>query len=148
MQTTPLDHSQRQAAQREILQRLHQYCWGYDSNDMTLLGSIFTEQASSGGIVGDSDLSWGPWQGRSAIVEALAAIRTSQPDRRRHVIDACVFDRLEADHASARVYVNIFSYANGKPPHLVTVGEYRLDARHGRDGWLIERLDEVLDSAF
>jgi len=139
---------QRQAARREILQRLHQYCWGYDSNDMTLLGSVFTEQASSGGIVGGSDLSWGPWQGRGAIVEALAAIRASQPDRRRHVIDACVFDLLEADRASARVYVNIFSYANGRPPHLVTVGEYRLDAHHDRDGWLIGRLDEVLDSAF
>jgi len=142
------NHQQCQAAQREILQRLHQYCWGYDSNDMALLGSVFTEQASSGGMVAESSLSWGPWQGRSAIVEALTAIRVSQPDRRRHVIDSCVFDLLEPDRASARVYVSIFSYANGKPPHLITVGEYSLVASNASGGWLIDRLDEVLDSAF
>lgn len=140
--------SQRQAARYEILQRLHEYCWGYDSNDMALLGSVFTERASSGGIVADTDLSWGTWHGKAAIVEALSAIRDSQPDRRRHVIDTCVFEELDASQASARVYVNIFSYANGRPPHLVTVGEYSLRALHGNDGWRLERLDEVLDSAF
>lgn len=143
-----INDQQRQAAQREILQRLHQYCWGYDNNEMALLGSVFNEHASSGGIVADSDVSWGPWQGRAAIVEALTAIRESQPDRRRHVIDSCVFDRLDQDRASVRVYVNIFAYANGKPPHLVTVGEYSLDASNGPGGWFIDRLDEVLDSAF
>lgn len=139
---------QQQAARYEILQRLHEYCWGYDSNDMALLGSVFSEQASSGGIVADSELSWGPWQGKAAIVEALTAIRESQPDRRRHVIDSCVFERITPSTARARVYVNIFSYANGKAPHLVTVGEYSLDASNSGNGWRLERLDEVLDSAF
>lgn len=139
---------QRQNARYEILQRLHEYCWGYDSNDMALLGSVFSEQASSGGKVVGTDLCWGPWQGKHVIVDALSAIRESQPDRRRHVIESCVFDQLTPSVANARVYVSIFSYANGKAPHLVTVGEYSLTASNGSTGWRLERLDEVLDSAF
>ncbi|WP_175650255.1 nuclear transport factor 2 family protein [Pseudomonas sp. Marseille-P9899] len=143
-----MNPEQQQAARQEILQRLYQYCWAYDTNDMTLLASVFTELASSGGIVADSELGWGPWHGKAAIVAALSDIRESQPDRRRHVVDTCVFDALSTTRASARLYVSIFSYANGKPPHLVTTGEYRLRAVNGSDGWRLDGLDEVLDSAF
>lgn len=138
----------QQVARQEILQRLNEYCWGYDSNDMELMGSVFTENAQSGGVVGNSELSWGPWVGKSTIVDALSEIRNSQPDRRRHVVETYTFKELNENTAQALVYVSIFSYGNGKAPHLVTTGEYSLDAIKTNDGWLFERLEEVLDSAF
>ncbi len=139
---------QRQAARHQILQRLHEYCWGYDSNDMPLLGSVFTEDASSGGFVAGAEVAWGPWSGKASIVEALSAIRNSQPDRRRHVVDSYLFDERDEQRAEVRLYVSIFSYANGQPPHLVTTGEYSFTAVNSGDRWRLSRLDEVLDSAF
>lgn len=135
-------------ARKEILSRLNAYCWGYDSNDMALLGSVFTEAAVSGGVVANDTLSWGPWLGKSIIVKALGEIRHSQPDRRRHVVDTCIFDELCVTHATARAYVSIFSYGNGQAPHLVATGEYSLSATNTPQGWLFERLEEVLDSPF
>lgn len=143
-----MTEEQQQRARHEILQRLYQYCWGYDSNDMPLLGSVFSEEASSGGQVAGADIGWGPWHGKGEIVEALSQIRIGQPDRRRHVVDSYVFDQLDDDRAEVRVYVSIFSYGNGQPPHLVTTGEYSFTALNTGDRWRLSRLDEVLDSAF
>jgi len=135
-------------AQQEIRHRLHEYCWGYDSNDMELLGSVFTENAISAVTVAHRDLSWGPWAGRAAIVEALSDIRNSQQGRRRHAIGTFIFDAFSNHHATARAYATLFSYANGKRPHLVALGEYSLGAIKTDHGWRLERLEEIMDSPF
>lgn len=139
---------QDESAKQEILHRLHEYCWGYDQNDMDLLGSVFTDDALSTGVVDKSDISWGPWQGRHEIVAALAEIRNSQSDRRRHVLSSYVFDTLCDTTATARAYVSIFSYSVGQPPTFVSVGEYSLKAVRGDFGWRLARLEEVLDAPF
>lgn len=139
---------QKQLARQEILHRLNEYCWGYDSNDMELLGSVLTDGAKSGGVVANSSISWGPWLGKPTVVQALSEIRNSQPDRRRHVVDTYIFDELSEHTATARVYVTIFSYGNGQLPHLVATGEYSLDAVKTPEGWLFKRLEEVLDCPF
>lgn len=137
-----------QAATREILQRLHEYCWGYDANDMELLGSVFASQTLSGGKVADSPFSWGPWNDRVEIVQALGEIRASQSDHRRHVIDSVIFDEFSELKARARAYVSIYSTNQSEPPHLVTVGEYSLTAQNTNTGWKLTRLEEVLDAPF
>jgi len=135
-------------AQQEIQHRLNEYCRGYDTNDMPLLGSVFTDEAISGVTVAHRNLAWGPWHGRVRIVKALSEIRNSQPDRRRHAIGTFIFDTLSDHRATARAYASLFSYANGKPPHLVALGEYSLTAIKTDNGWRLERLEEIMDSPF
>jgi len=135
-------------AQQEIKHRLNEYCWGYDTNDMALLGGVFTEDAISAVTIAHRDLSWGPWRGRTAIVQALSDIRNSQQDRRRHAIGTFIFDTFSVRRATARAYATLFSYANGQPPHLVALGEYSLSAVNTSTGWRLERLEEIMDSPF
>jgi len=139
---------QQHLAQQEIKQRLNEYCWGYDANDMALLASVFTENAISGVTVAHRDLSWGPWIGKAAIVQALSDIRNSQQGRRRHAIGTFIFDTFSGQRATARAYATLFSYANGQPPHLVALGEYSLSAINTSTGWRLERLEEIMDSPF
>jgi len=143
-----LSASAQEIARQEIKQRLNEYCWGYDRNDMALLASVLTDDAISGGRVVNAAVSWGLWHGRAEIVNGLSLIRNSQPDRRRHAIGTFIFDSLSAYHATARAYASLFSYANGQPPHLVALGEYSLTASKGDDGWRLQRLVEVMDSPF
>jgi hypothetical protein len=131
-----------------VLGLLYQYSWAYDTNDMALLGSVFSELGSTGGVVAGTTMGWGQWHGRKQIVDELAAIRGSQPDRRRHVITSPVFEFVDRERARLRVYLSLFSYANGKPPHLVTTGEYVMNASVHDEGWRIDSLDEVLASPF
>jgi hypothetical protein len=136
------------SARQEILALVYQYSFAYDSNDMELLGSVFREDGSTGGVVADSDIGWGPWKGRANIVAELSQIRCSQADRRRHVITSPVFEELTANTATVKVYLSLFSYGDGKEPHLVTIGEYTMKASQ-RDGiWLMDSLDEILASPF
>lgn len=141
-------HSTDSSTQLEILHLIYQYSWGYDSNDMALLGSVFSEQARTGGAVADSDIGWGPWVGRQNLVNELSAIRCSQADRRRHVITSSVFEALSEQQATVRVYLSLFSFGDGHPPHLVTTGEYVMQASRHDGRWLIDLLEEALASAF
>ncbi|PRX92069.1 nuclear transport factor 2 family protein [Paraburkholderia sp. BL25I1N1] len=135
-------------SKQAVLALLYQYSWAYDTNDMALLGSVFSNSGSTGGVVAGTSIGWGQWRGRRQIVDELAAIRCSQPDRRRHVITSPVFEFVDRERARLRVYLSLFSYANGKPPHLVTTGEYVMKASVHDGGWLIDSLNEVLASPF
>ena len=133
---------------QEILALLYRYSWAYDTNDMALLGSVFNEAGSTGGVVAGTSIGWGQWYGRQNIVDELSAIRCSQRDRRRHVITSPVFDAVTDKQATLRVYLSLFSYGDGKYPHLVTTGEYVMKASIHQGVWLIDSLDEVLESPF
>jgi hypothetical protein len=137
-----------QEARLEILHLIYQYSWGYDSNDMSLLGSVFSEQASTGGVVQGTDIGWGSWVGRDNIVKELSAIRNSQSDRRRHVITSTLFEALSEQHATVRVYLSLFAYSDEEKPHLVTTGNYIMKASIHDGVWLMDALDEVLESPF
>ena len=133
---------------QEVLALLYAYSWGYDTNDMALMGGVFSEAGSTGGVVADTSIGWGQWHGRQKIVDELSAIRCSQPDRRRHVITSPVFESVSDRQATLRVYLSLFSYGNGQAPHLVTTGEYVMKASIHNGIWLIDSLDEVLASPF
>ena len=133
---------------QQILALLYEYSWGYDSNDMALLGSTFSENGRTGGVVANTSIGWGIWEGRDKIVSELSAIRCSQPDRRRHVLTSPIFESIGEEHATVRVYLSLFSYGNGAAPHLVTTGEYVMKASKKADVWLMDSLEEVLESAF
>ncbi|MNC50211.1 hypothetical protein D3C75_994380 [compost metagenome] len=140
--------STSQDTRLEILHLIYQYSWGYDSNDMALLGSVFSEQANTGGVVQGTDIGWGSWVGRDNIVKELSAIRDSQSDRRRHVITSTLFEELSERHATVRVYLSLFAYGDGEKPHLITTGNYIMKASIHDGVWLMDLLDEVLESPF
>jgi hypothetical protein len=133
---------------QQILALLYEYSWGYDANDMALLGSVFSESGRTGGVVANTTIGWGPWHGRDLIVSELSAIRCSQPDRRRHVLTSPIFEEIGETYAIVSVYLSLFSYGNGAEPHLVTTGAYVMKASRHNGIWLIDVLEEVLESAF
>lgn len=142
--TESFDWNQAQA----VLDTLHRYGWGYDSCDMQMMGSAFSEDATTGGVVRGSSSGWGPWTGRAAIVAGLAAIQQSQPDQRRHVISTPMFLSLNSEQAVLKALLTCYSILPGHQPVLATTGEYlaSLSCIHG--AWTIDRLDAVLDGEF
>lgn len=140
--------SDYQESRQQVLDLIYKYSWGYDSNNMELLGSTFSEDATTGGVVADTEIGWGPWTGRDKIVAELSAIRNSQSDRRRHVITSAIFEVFSETRATVRVYLSLFAYGDGKSPHLVTTGEYTMKASKTNDIWLMDLLEEVLESPF
>lgn len=132
----------------EVLNVLHQYAWSFDSNDMTTMASLFSEQAMTAGTVTGTDISWGPWNGVANIVSNLGAIRKSQSDKRRHMLTTPIFLSLSGSEATVKLYLALFATAPGGEPALVTTGEYSANLSKVSGLWKIDSLEAVLDSAF
>lgn len=131
-----------------VLNVLHQYAWAFDSNDMALLGAVFSEGATTSGVVTGTALGWGPWTGRDEIVKNLGAIRQAQQDQRRHQITTPLFVSLTESVAVVKIYLSLFSIDASKQPRLMTTGEYlaRLSISEGQ--WRIDSLEAALDGAY
>lgn len=132
----------------EILELINRYAWGYDSKDLELLGSVFSINASTSGVIMGSEQSWGPWTGRSEIVNNLSAIRESQTDQRRHQISTPIFTSFTNELAEVRCYLALYAVASPKPPKLVATGTYTARVSKKEGQWLIDALDAQLDSEF
>lgn len=131
-----------------VLDVLHLYAWAFDSNDMELLGTVFSVDAVTGGKVTNSPASWGPWSGRDAIVAGLKAVRESQTDRRRHQVSTPQFLELTNETAIVKAYLAVFSTSPGEAPKLVTTGEYLAHFSSQDSHWQIDKLEGILDAAF
>jgi len=142
--TEHFDWSQAQA----VLDTLHRYGWGYDSFDMQMMGSAFSENATTAGVVNGSSSGWGPWTGREVIVAGLKAIHEAQPDRRRHVISTPMFLSLSREQAEIKALLTCYSILPGQQPVLATTGEYLAQLSCTQGTWTIDRLDAVLDGEF
>ena len=68
-----------------IIETLNRYGWCYDSRDLQLLGGTFANSDTFAIELSETD-TWGPYTGRSQIVEWLAAVMEQQTDQRRHCI--------------------------------------------------------------
>jgi hypothetical protein len=131
-----------------VLDTLNRYAWGMDSIDLDLLGSVFTDQATTAGVIACTDSGWGPWQGRETIVSQLGAIRREAADIRRHQISTPVFTELNERTAVVKAYLAVFSTKPPAAPKLVTTGQYVAHLSNVDGQWLIDNLDAVLDGAF
>ena len=141
------DAGQRTEDRWLISDALGRYTWGYDEGDFALLGDAFTEDAVAHGKVANTDIGWGPLQGRAAIVEVLAGIRATQHDQRRHTISNLLFDELGEDTARVRCMLVLVATAQGVPC-LVSGGWYRCRMVRQGDVWRIAEQDALLDSPF
>src|SRR5579863_7444391 len=107
-----------------ISDALSKYAWGYDERDFDLLGDAFTEDAIAGGKVADTDIGWGPMQGRKQIVDVLSSIRARQTDQRRHTVSTLLFDELTDTMARVRCFLCLVAAEKGVP-RIVSGGWYR-----------------------
>lgn len=130
-----------------ISDALSKYVWGYDEGDFALLGDAFTEDAVATGKVANSELGWGPMNGRKEIVGALSSIRATQTDQRRHTVSNILFDELTDTTAKVRCNLVLVATENGLP-RLVSGGWYRYTLVKQGEIWRINRQDALLDSAF
>ena len=87
-----------------IAERIHRYGWCFDERNPELLGDCFTADGVwEGRIMGE--VSVGPFEGRSAIVQWLSDFWPQQFDQRRHVFTNVTVDDLTATTATAHAYL-------------------------------------------
>ena len=130
-----------------ISDTLSKYVWGYDEGDFALLGDAFTEDAVALGKVANTDIGWGPLQGRAKIVKVLADIRATQTDQRRHTISNILFDELTETTAKVRCMLVLIATERGVP-RLVSGGWYRYQVVKQGEAWRIQAQEALLDSPF
>ena len=130
-----------------ILEAMSKYTWGYDAGEFDLLRDSFTENATSGGKVSGTDVTWGPMKGREEIATVLEGIRKAQTDQRRHCVSNFQFVSQTDTTATYRCSLNLIATENGQSK-LITGGYYEVDAVKEGDVWRMSRLDGVLDAPF
>ncbi len=141
------DAGQRAEDRWLISDTLSKYVWGYDEGDFALLGDSFTEDAVASGKVANTDLGWGPMQGRAQIVKVLSEIRATQTDQRRHTISNILFDDLTDTTAKVRCTLVLVATEKGIP-RLVSGGWYRCTVVKQDGVWQISEQQALLDSPF
>jgi len=142
--SNPIDWTQATA----VLNVLYQYAYAYDVGDAQMMEQVFSDRATSGGVVRDSPSCWGPWSGCRAIADNLKALRSTQSDLRRHQITTPIFLELTPTRAIVKAYLSLFSTPPGGQPVLATTGEYEVHFSYIDDAWKIDRLDGILDGEF
>ncbi|KQV36994.1 nuclear transport factor 2 family protein [Rhizobium sp. Root1204] len=141
------DAGQRAEDRWLISDAMSKYVWGYDEGDFDLLGDAFTEDATASGKVANTDIGWGPMNGRAEIVSVLSSIRAGQTDQRRHTVSNILFDELTGTTAAVRCSLILVATEKGEP-RLVTGGWYRYKLIKQGDVWRIKHQDALLDSKF
>lgn len=141
------DAGQRAEDRWLISDALSKYVWGYDEGDFDLLGDAFTSDAVAAGKVANTEIGWGPLQGRAEIVKTLADIRATQSDQRRHAVCNLLFDELTEQTARVRCMLVLMATQDGVP-RIVSGGWYRCKAVKQEGTWRISEQQALLDSPF
>jgi hypothetical protein len=118
---------------RGIEQAVYRYAWGFDSDDMAVLGSAFTEDAEYLGV-GE------PLRGRDAICAFLARIRTARRERKEQTRHMTTNILVLEEHAEVARVVSYFTVVVSGGEELVigSSGWYE-DTIVVRDGtWQIQ----------
>lgn len=130
-----------------IVDAVSRYAWGYDQHDIPLLAEAFSAEATSGGKITGTDMSWGPMVGKDAIVSGLGSMRQSATIQPRHCVTNILFSEQTAGTARLRAYLTLMASENGAA-RVATCGYLDIDAVKEGDQWRLSRLDVVLDTPF
>ena len=130
-----------------IMETLNSYAWGYDQNDMQLMGNSFTEDAFLSMEKANGEV-YEPSVGRDAIVTMLGDIRKSQSDQRRHCISNFIFNKIDENSAQVISYL-VVTAAENNELKLATSGKYTDELVKEKDGqWRIKKKHIFLDVSF
>ena len=92
-----------------ITQLFGSYAWAMDANDFGLLGDVFARDASFSVAIDGGD-TYGPFEGRDAIIEFISSTVGDQQDQRRHVIT----NHRQGDGAQVTAILTLNVIADGK----------------------------------
>jgi 3-phenylpropionate/cinnamic acid dioxygenase small subunit len=127
----------------ELLNRAAYY---FDVRDVDGLEACFTEDARMLVEIAGGD-TFGPFEGRAAIMELMRGTLEAQKDKRRHIICDVFFESTGKDEATVVSTLVVTSVENDAMT-LVTSGVYRDVVRKTGSDWLIVDRHLGLDRGF
>ena len=127
----------------ELLNRAAYY---FDMHDIDGLKSCFAEDANMLVNIADGQ-SFGPFEGRDAIMELMSGTLAVQTDTRRHIICNIFFESEGEDHAVVVSTLVVSSVESGEIS-LVTSGVYRDVVKNESGSWQIADRHLDLDMPF
>ena len=129
-----------------IHELLSRSAYFFDLHDVDGLKGCFAEDANMLVNIADGQ-SFGPFEGRDAIMELMSATLTAQTDTRRHII-CNIFFESEAAKEAVVVSTLVVSSVESGEISLVTSGVYRDEVRRVDGTWLIADRHLDLDMPF
>lgn len=127
----------------ELLSRAAYY---FDIRDTDRLEACFTEDARMLVEIAGGD-TFGPFEGRAAIMELMQGTLEAQKDKRRHIICDIIFETEEKAEATVVSTLVVTSVENDAMT-LVTSGVYCDVVRKTGSDWLIADRHLDLDRGF
>lgn len=111
------------ADRNQINDVLSRYSWGYDENQLDVIGECFTSDAVFSMRIADGDLI-GPFEGREAILGLMKSSLESQTDQRRHVTTNVFLESEDEGAAQVVSYLTLIAVADGAL-NVLSSGWYR-----------------------
>ena len=119
----------------KIHELLGRAAYAFDERDVTMLEQCFTPDATMLVNIADGQ-TFGPFDGRVAIMALMTATLDSQTDMRRHIISNFIFEEEGDDHARVLSTVVVIATENDQIK-LVTSGVYNDVVARAEEGWQI-----------
>ncbi|MGI9414012.1 MAG: nuclear transport factor 2 family protein [Hyphomicrobiales bacterium] len=119
----------------KIHELLGRAAYAFDERDIEMLERCFAPEATMLVTIVDGQ-TFGPFDGREAIMGLMKATLDSQTDMRRHTISNFIFEEEGDDRARVLSTVVVTSAENGEIK-LVTSGVYDDVVTRTDDGWQI-----------
>jgi len=129
-----------------IYELLNRAAYYFDVRDTDRLEACFLEDAQMLVEIDGGD-TYGPFDGRGAIMELMRGTLEAQKDKRRHIICDVFFD-AEDDNEATVVSTLVVTSVDNDAMSLVTSGVYRDVVRRTDSGWLIADRHLGLDRGF
>lgn len=123
------------AQKLEIHELLSRAAYAFDERDVAGLQQCFAPEANMLVTIADGQ-TFGPFNGREAIMGLMTASLDAQTDMRRHVISNFIFEEQGDDQARVLSSVVVTSAEEGSIK-LVTSGAYNDLVVRSDDGWQI-----------
>jgi hypothetical protein len=135
--------TKQKIAIQELLSRAAYY---FDMHDISKLESCFAEDANMLVNIANGD-TFGPFEGREAIMGLMSGTLAVQTDTRRHVICDMFFES-EGNQQATVVSTLLLSSVEAGEISLVTSGVYRDTVINVAGEWLFANRDLDLDMPF
>lgn len=127
----------------ELLSRAAYY---FDARDTDGLADCFCEDAAMLVKIDQGD-TFGPFEGRAAIMELMRGTLEAQTDKRRHIICDYFFES-EGNREASVVSTVVVTSVENDAISLVTSGVYRDKVRKTETGWRIADRHLELERGF
>jgi hypothetical protein len=133
-----------EATMTEIIDLLNRYAWCLDKTQADKMREVFAEDGAAQVKVA-GNVATEQWHGRDRVVRGLVELSESHPRWSSQQLTTPLFSAISDTHATVRTYLSLFASNCGRTPQIAATGEYRAEVSKANDGWVIDRLELVLD---